>query len=457
MTLRDTPGFPAAPTPESLELSSVELFTGAGGLALGLEMAGFRHRRLVELDPSACATLALNARNGVVSQTWDVVPTDAVDLPYDVYAGTALLAAGAPCQPFSLGGRQRGENDVRNLFPVVVRALREILPAAFLLENVPNLTGKTFRPYFDYIMLQLQMPTVQRDANEPWTAHKARLDRARVNSVDDVDEDRRRSYAVTWRTLNAADYGVPQIRRRVFIVGFRRDLGVSPDLPLFDAPSHAEDSLLWSQWITGSYWQEHGLPRPIAPPANYQRRVALLMELARRDRPPLGERWHTLRDAISGRVPGLSDSLRAAAPLPEPTVPWPGEHALHNRHGLISGARLYPGHSGNDLDRPAKTIKSGDHGNPGGEHVLVRSAEHGWTPIVVTGEPPRYLSVRECARVQTFPDWYHFAGSRTECMRQLGNAVPVLLARQLSAEIREKLVYDAEDLAPSYRQPALTP
>jgi DNA (cytosine-5)-methyltransferase 1 len=103
--------------------------------------------------------------------------------------------------------------------------------------------------------------------------------------------------------------------------------------------------------------------------------------------------------------------------------------ALHNNHIFQPGARVYVGHTGSPLDLPAKTLKAGDHGVPGGENMLVKPS----------GEV-RYFTVRESARLQTFPDTYVFHGSWTETMRQLGNAVPMALARIMASSIAEKLI-----------------
>lgn len=391
-------------------LTSVELFSGAGGLALGIEQAGFHHLALVEIDRDACDTLELNSRLGtVVNQPWYVYRGDVRSFHYTPYIGrTTLLAGGAPCQPFSLGGLQRGDVDHRNMFPKVFKAVRTLRPDAILLENVRNLAGRSFRPYFEYIVRQLKFPFEQAANGDQWTEHDARLqalERARLVS----DYGTTDMYDVQYGVLNAADFGVPQVRHRVFIVGYRRDLQLTPILP---GGHYSEDALLWSQWVDGTYWREHEVARsdiPAAPPS-LRNRVKRLEAHGK----PMGERWRTLRDALKWPIP-----------LPEPTAP---EASAFQLHRFIPGARVYDGHTGNVLDRPAKTIKAGDHGNPGGEHVLVRGP----------GDY-RYLSIRECARVQTFPDEYHFSGSRSECMRQLGNAVPVELGRQLAVSVRDTL------------------
>lgn len=120
-------------------------------------------------------------------------------------------------------------------------------------------------------------------------------------------------------------------------------------------------------------------------------------------------RWRTVRDAIKG----LSD---------------PHEKNTHKNHFFQPGAKSYPGHTGSPLDEPAKALKAGDHGVPGGENMLRHS-----------NGKVRYFSVRESARIQTFPDDYIFSGSWTESMRQLGNAVPVALARAVAQSVADHL------------------
>ena len=117
--------------------------------------------------------------------------------------------------------------------------------------------------------------------------------------------------------------------------------------------------------------------------------------------------------------------------LPNPETRY--ESPYYN-HRLQSGAKAYPGHTGSSLDMPAKTLKAGDHGVPGGENMMIKD----------NGEF-RYFTVRESARLQTFPDGYIFHGTWTETMRQLGNAVPVALAHVVASSVVEKLVASHTD------------
>src|SRR3989442_289161 len=105
-------------------LKAVELFAGAGGLALATAAAGFRHQAVVELDDDAHGTLDENKRRGVID--WPIIHVDSRHVDYSQFASADLVAAGPPCQPFSIGGKHRGQSDHRNLFPEVARAVREI-------------------------------------------------------------------------------------------------------------------------------------------------------------------------------------------------------------------------------------------------------------------------------------------------------------------------------------------
>lgn len=391
-------------------MRSIELFTGAGGLALGTHRAGFHHLAVVERDHDSCDTLRLNVnRTDSTGVDWPIIENDVANIDYSEFPkGIDLLAGGAPCQPFSLGGKHAGEADERNMFPQVFRAVRELMPRAFLLENVKGLTRESFRPYFDYMIEQLSFPHLEIHCGEGWEEHKARIAEQLafylVTNSSHRSEPSDRTYIVHYRVINVADYGVPQQRHRVFIIGFRADLGAHWAFPL---PTHSEEALLYAQYVDQSYWEEHGLePRGIP-----DRLAARIGKLAQKPK-PAEQRWRTVRDTIKD--------------LPEP-INYE-RHSEFDNHVGIPDARVYKGHTGSSWDWPAKAIKAGDHGNPGGENMLRRD-----------DGSVRYFTVRELARLQTFPDEWYFANSWTETRRQLGNAVPVMIAELLARRVREEL------------------
>ncbi len=387
------------------DFSSIELFTGAGGLALGLESAHWRHRALVERNQHACDTIRLNtARGHLLAKNWELIQRDVRDIPYSLYGGEIdMVAGGPPCQPFSLGGKHGAFRDDRDMFPEAVRAIRELRPKCFAFENVKGLLRQNFASYFNYIILQLSYPGVTRESAEDWEAHLSRLERH--HTAGKVDE---LSYRVVYRLLNAADYGVPQHRHRVFMVGIRSDLGREWSFP---KPTHLEDNLLWEQWVTGSYWAEHQIPKKERPamPERLRARVERLRGDYSLLAPP-GLRYRTVRDALKG--------------LPDPRH---HEGEFFN-HDFRDGARPYPGHTGSELDAPSKALKAGDHGVPGGENMMA-----------LPSGKYRYYTAREAARIQTFPDDYIFSGCWSEAMRQIGNAVPVALAEAVGLSLREQM------------------
>lgn len=387
-------------------MKSVELFVGAGGLALGTARAGLHHDVAIEWDHNACDTLRTNQSNGVEEvRHWRIVEGDVRDYDFSQHHGTAdVVVGGPPCQPFSLGGRHKGNDDKRDMFPQAVRAVREIMPKAFIFENVKGLLRQNFANYYQYITHQLEFPTITRKGDEEWPDHMARLEKAKTSGR----KSKELRYNVIFQLLNAADYGVPQSRERVLIVGIRADLGVRFSFPM---PTHSYDALLYDKWVSGEYWNRHRISkskRP-APPARLKGRIERLDVLMPE---MLLQPWRTVRDAISDlpRI-AMGQTSRKIA-----------------NHFYNPGARSYPGHTGSPWDEPAKTLKAGDHGVPGGENTLR-----------LDDDSVRYFSVRECARLQTFPDDWVFEGSWTESMRQLGNAVPVTLAECVAGQLVEVL------------------
>lgn len=382
-------------------MRSVELFAGAGGLAIGMSNAGFHHAAVIEWDNDACETFRENQRHHMRSvEEWPLYEGDVREFDYGDLGDVVVVSGGPPCQPFSLGGKHKGQLDKRDMFPEAVRAVRELQPKAFIFENVKGLMREAFAGYFEYIHLQLSHPSFTRPKSEGWKEHRARLEKFHTSKQN------RSEYNVVFRLLNAANHGVPQRRERVFLVGFRSDLGIEWTFP---EGNYSEDALLRSQWVNGDYWERHEVPKRQRPqPTDRQAlRAAKLRESLDDGKRP----WLTVRDAISD--------------LPDPEKNPRNGIANHTHN---PGARIYAGHTGSPLDTPAKTLKAGDHGVPGGENVLAR----------VDGSV-RYFTVREAARLQTFPDDYIFRGAWTEAMRQLGNAVPVRLAEAVAASVAQTI------------------
>ncbi|MET7494126.1 DNA cytosine methyltransferase [Streptomyces sp900116325] len=394
----------------------VELFAGGGGLAMGVHNAGFRPLLVNEYATRAIETLQTNEMPG--GGKWPLKPGDVRELVEDfkkLDGQVDVLAGGPPCQPFSLGGAHKGTEDERNMFPQMFRAIQEMHPKAVICENVQGLLRKSFNPYFQYILNEMRLPFIERESGATWEEHNEVLEKLLAN--DSVPASER--YDVKYHRVNAADYGVPQIRQRVVIVAFRADLEVGWD-EFEPKGTHSDESLIHSMRDGGEYWDRH----EEVDPGSRARAIANLPKLDL-DNPKIKEKlalqpWRTLRDAIHG-----IDEFEGRS------LPFVNEEAVNEKEqvGEISdhfgwpGARIYKGHTPNLLDRPAKTVKAGVHGVPGGESVVMMDDP------AFDGSGYRYMTVRETARVMTFPDEWTLAGPRGEKMRQLGNAVPVKLGK----------------------------
>jgi DNA (cytosine-5)-methyltransferase 1 len=211
-------------------LNSIEICAGAGGQALGLEMAGFNHAALVEIDRDAQNTLKINRPHWNVPQNGDVRHFSG-----SAYKGIELLAGGVPCPPFSKAGKQLGHQDERDLFPEAIRLADEIRPSAVMLENVRGLFDTMFDAY-----------------------------RAQI-----IRELKQLGYTAEWRLLNASDYGVSQLRPRVIFVALKQELAGDfqwPE-PCHEAPLTVGEALydLMSArgWSGAENWKE--LACDIAP------------------------------------------------------------------------------------------------------------------------------------------------------------------------------------------------
>lgn len=376
-------------------MRSLEIFSGAGGLAKGLELAGFQHVGFVELNKHACNSLRLNFEEEKVFQG------DVKDYDFSSLDKIDVVAGGPPCQPFSLGGKHKAHDDSRDMFPFAIKAIEVLQPKAFIFENVKGLLRKSFADYFEYIILRLTYPSLSQGDVSDWRIHLDTLRKVRKEKYCGC------TYDVSFKLINAADYGVPQIRERVIIVGVRSDLNKKWSFP---SVTHTQDKLLWEQHVTGEYWRKHDINAVIDKGISERliKRFGML--------PPSGKSWVTVRDALKD-------------------VPQPYESHGIGDHIFKDGARVYPGHTGSYIDWPSKTLKAGAHGVPGGENMI--RYEDGAV---------RYFTVHEGKLLQTFPREFQIAGAWGESMRQIGNAVPVLLAQKMGLQLYNLLNEEVEPL-----------
>lgn len=372
-------------------MKSLELFSGAGGLAKGLEMSGFEHLAFIEFNRDACETLRSNFESSKVFEG------DIRDYDFSTLEGVDVVAGGPPCQPFSLGGKHQAFDDQRDMFPYAIKAISELKPKAFVFENVKGLLRSTFSEYFDYIVLRLEYPSCTSEGHGNWQSH--------LNDLRSLSESKSSEpeYIVTYELLNAADYGVPQVRERVIIVGIRSDIDSVWKFPKAD---FSLERLLWDQYVSGEYWEKFGIEIPL----DYDHSPHFLKRIDRiKERyglfPPSGRPWVTVRDAI-GHLPN---------PISENNI---------SDHMFRDGARSYPGHTGSMFDLPSKTIKAGAHGVPGGENM-----------IRFHDNSIRYFTVHEAKLIQGFPDSFSVHGAWGEAMRQIGNAVPVSIGQQIGENL----------------------
>lgn len=338
--------FSSAPVVTSVSrVPALDMFSGAGGLSIGLEQAGLEIVAGAEWDRDACETFA-KAHPAAEVIEGDVNVVDFRRWGDDV----EVVVGGPPCQPWSTGGKRLGAEDPRDGWPAFLRALREIKPRAFIAENVAGFAAGARKPHFDALV--------------------AALSALRFRVVAQV--------------LNAADYGVPQKRRRMLIVGLRDE--------------------------------EFAFPAPTFGPG--------------RDRP-----WRIAGDVIGREPLGMPNpSIVTYARCPD-IRPNPYDGQVYN-----GGGRPI------DLRRPAPTLLASMGGNktPWVDTLSIVPEYH--AHLVAGGEPrtgqvpgARRITVDEAALLQTFPRGMYFAGTRSSCYRQIGNAVPPLLAREIGSALVELL------------------
>ena len=265
------------------------------------------------------------------------------------------------------------------MWPQAIRAVREIRPKGFLFENVRGLVRPKFEGYLASVLSALRHPGAET------------------------------RYEIRVMQVNAADFGAPQKRHRVVIAGVRSDV-MAGALPLI-RPTHSRDRLLWDQFVTGTYWKRHKINRSLDSFDTIDATTVRRLRVS--GVKPGGLPWVTVRDALAGL----------------------GDPDGCNNHVHQPGARIYKGHTGSPLDQPAKALKAGDHGVPGGENMMIRA-----------DGSVRYFTTREAARLQGLPDEFQFPRSWTESMRQLGNAVPCQLAEAVGRWMGDILTTEGRSL-----------
>ncbi|SFC30687.1 DNA cytosine methyltransferase [Collimonas sp. OK412] len=316
-------------------LNFVSVFCGGGGLDLGFSLAGIKPVFSSDVIPSFCATVAKNLPKHVV-EPHDInllsgnYVLDKVRAPVDIVIG------GPPCQAFSILGDRKSRDDPRGQLAFeYVRFIKEIGPKAFLFENVPGLLtvnkGKDWEQLLEFFAAET-------------------------------------GYKIRWTKLNSVRYGVPQIRQRVIVVGFRDEVNFR-----WPAPRYAE--------------------------SQDQSELGMI--------PPLPA-WMALEDVEN---------------LPNHVLREHGERVIERYSTILPGGRDRKDHTDRvHPDRPSGTVLVGS--GAGGGRPFIHPFEH------------RHITVREAARLQSFPDWWEFSGGPTSAYRQVGNAVPPLMAKAIASEIR---------------------
>lgn len=337
---------------EEDDVTAVELFAGAGGLALGLELAGIKTLEYIEFDKACCETLRANRPE------WNVVCDDIHNVDFKAYRGKVdIVTGGFPCQAFSFAGKKLGFEDTRGtLFHEFARCVKEINPKIFLAENVKGLV-----------------------------AH----DKGRtLSTIIDVFEDL--GYTTQHQVLNAAYHGVGQKRERIVIIGIRNDLNI-----------------------------QFTYPKP-------------------------EEKMTTLRQALKDCPPSI------------------GEEYSEKKRKVLE--LVPPGGCWVDLpEEVAKVYMGKSYYSGGGRRGMARRISWDEPSLTLTCSPSqkqterchpdetRPFTVREYARIQSFPDDWKFCGGITDQYKQIGNAVPVEMARRIGVELKkailsEKAEIDSEEI-----------
>lgn len=378
----------------------IDLFAGAGGLSLGFEQAGFDVVAAVEVDPVHCATHKFNFPDcAVICRSVTGVAGDDVRRAAGIGAAeVGAVFGGSPCQGYSMIGKRALDDPRNSLVNDFVRIVREIRPQYFVFENVPGLTVGKHAKFLEEII-------------EAFEAAGYRV-------------------LLPYRVLKAKEFGVPQDRRRLFLVGAREDM----PLPAYPVPpyAHSKEGLvsLFSEKRPPTVWDAIGdLPDPDQYP----------------------ELWN------SDEVPAAFGHPSAYAAALRGHLQDGDDFSYPRRHDpgvLTSSARTR--HTQLSIDRFAATepgtvepISRFLRLDPKGLCNTLRAgtgAERGafTSPRPVHPQSPRVITVREAARLHSYPDWFRLHATKWHGFRQVGNSVPPLLARAVAAQIVKAMGVEPE-------------
>lgn len=329
--------------------SNIELFAGAGGMALGLEMAGFDHKALIEIDGSAAKTLIKNRPKwNVLCEDIEKVAVRDIEKEFNIKKyDLDLISGGAPCQSFSYAGKRLGLEDTRGtMFYHYATFLKKLQPKMFLFENVKGLLSHNKGETFEIILNVFEQ----------------------------------QGYRVEYKVLNALDYGVAQKRQRLIVIGIRKDLN---EHITFNFPVEHKKKLLLRDILVNV---------PKSECATYSKEKEKIFSLV-----PPGGHWRNIDQKIAKKYMKKCWDMGGG------------------RTGILR--RL-------SLDEPSLTVLTTPQ---------MKQTER-CHPLQV-----RPFSVRENARIQSFPDNWKFVGTVSSQYKQIGNAVPCNLAKEIGVEIIKSL------------------
>lgn len=312
----------------------IDLFAGAGGLTLGMKAAGVSTVCAVEIDPYRTRTYSSHTPGA------EIITGDVRKVSFDKYRGKVeLVYGGPPCQPFSSGGLRKSHSDDRNMIPELIRAVGEIIPDAFVMENVPGLVAGDRMQYLSEV----------------------------IEQMEDL------GFNLTWKVLNATEYGVPQKRRRLFVVGLRKGTFEFPE------PTHGPDR-----------------PKPFV----------------------------RVKDVLTGEPIGEPNPAKVCYAKRPDLRPSP-----YDGHVFNGGGRPI------NPEEPCHTILASAGGNKTHWFDTLGLVPKYHTDLMKGGKPKsgtlpgaRRLTVTESAIIQTFPKDMVFCGPKSAQYHQVGDAVPPLLA-----------------------------